>query len=925
MALSIGELAGYLTLDDSKFEQGLEGAKGKFEKTGGFLKEHGKKIGMAAGAAVGAAVVAGVAANIDIGKANDKLAAQLGLNAKRSEKAGKVAANLYRGAWGDSMEDVNNAVGAVMSSIDGMSRASGTRLEKVTAKAMDFATAFEIDVTRAAQVAGQMVETGLAKNATRAFDLLTAASQKVPAALREDLLDAADEYGQFFAGLGYSGEEAFALLVDASAKGMYGIDKAGDAIKEFTIRSTDMSTASKDAYKAIGLNARDMADKILKGGDDAKQATGKIIDGLLGIQNPSKRANAAIALFGTPLEDLNVKDIPKFLESMKGMSGSMDDAAGASKRMGDTLNDNFATRIEGWKRQASGFVQDGLMAIVAGFESGERKSGGFMGAMEELGAFIKNDAIPAIEDGANAVKKFGGWVKDNQTPIKIIAGVIATLLIPHYVLLGIEAMKSAGKAVKAWLIQQREAIKTVAKHVWATGVIVAKWAWLGAKAMLHAAKVAAAWVLSMGPIAWVIAAVVGLVVVIVKNWDKIKDIIGRGWAWVKDKTSSTWKAVTGSVKGAWETVKDKTKTAALWVLDKMLWFAERILGTMAKAFGWAPGIGEKLKAAHEKVKAFREDVNAEMDAIKDEDVKVRIMAGKEGKLYGDAYGGGGTLPAIAAGAAHGGGGGMGGAGLIPKVEAPMSPVRQATAQISHGIHADAMAQAERLADAMAKRANKNRSRGLGTAGAPGSVLPRGSYRVGMPYLGYPGHYGADYPAANGTPVYAPWPGRVTASYDLPGSNAYNSTPYRSYGRLVKIAYDNGYSSLFAHLSSRIGRTGRIGAGTMVGRVGSTGNSTGPHLHAEFSRSGSTINPARLGLFDTGGLARGAGLMVKGPRPERVLSNRQTEAFERLVARLDQSGGTGAAGLRPIVVHDKSGDPVRTAREVARQEMMAGVV
>lgn len=924
MALSIGELAGYLTLDDTKFEQGLEGAKGKFEKTGGFLKEHGKKIGMAAGAAVGAAVVAGVAANIDIGKANDKLAAQLGLNAKRSEKAGKVAANLYRGAWGDSMEDVNTAVGAVMSSIEGMSNASGKRLEGVTAKALDFATAFEIDVTRATQVAGQMMSTGLAKNATEAFDLLTAASQKVPAAVREDVLDASDEYGQFFATLGYDGQQAMAMLVDASEKGMYGIDKAGDAIKEFTIRSTDMSTSSKGAYKAIGLDARDMANAILKGGDDAQKATRKIIDGILGIKDPAKQGEAAIALFGTPLEDLNVSEIPAFLKSMRGTSKSMDDTAGASKRMGDTLNDNFATRMEGWKRQASGFVQDGLMAIVDGFEKGEGSGKGFDGFLSDLGATMKNDVIPEVENAAEKIKKFGGWVKDNQTPIKIIAGVIATLLVPHYALLGIEAMKSAGKAVKAWVMQQGAAIKTVAKHIWATGVIVAKWAWLGAKAMLHAAKVAAAWVLSMGPIAWVIAAVVGLVVVIVKNWDKIKTIVGKGWDWVKDKTSKTWNAVAGSVKGAWETVKDKTKTAALWVLDKMLWFADKILGTMAKAFGWAPGIGEKLKAAHEKVKAFREDVNAEMDAIKDEDVKVRIMAGKEGKLYGDAYGGGGVLPAVAAGTAHGGGG-MGGAGLIPKVEAPMSPVRQATAQISHGIHADAMAQAERLADAMAKRANKNRSRGLGAAGAPGSVLPRGSYRVGMPYLGYPGHYGADYPAANGTPVYAPWPGRVTASYDLPGSNAYNSTPYRSYGRLVKIAYDNGYSSLFAHLSSRIGRTGRIGAGTMVGRVGSTGNSTGPHLHAEFSRSGSTINPARLGLFDTGGLARGAGLMVKGPRPERVLSNRQTEAFERLVARLDQGGGTGAAGLRPIVVNDRSGDPVRTAREVARQEMMAGVI
>lgn len=852
MALSIGELAGYLTLDDSQFEKGLDGSKKKFEGTGSWLKENGKKIGLAAGAALGAAVAAGVAANINIGAANDKLSAQLGLSAKESGRVGKVAGDLYRNAYGDSIEGVNEAVGAVMSSIKGMSNASAKDLEGVTAKALDFATAFEIDVTRASQVAGQMITTGLAKDAAEAFDLITAASQKVPAALREDLLDAGDEYGQFFAGLGYDGQQAMAMLVDASEKGMYGIDKTGDAVKEFTIRSTDMSKASGEAYKTIGLDMGDMANAILAGGDKAQGATQKIIDGILGIKDPARQAEAAIALFGTPIEDLNAQEIPKFLTSMKGMSGSMDDSAGAADRMGDTLNDNFKTKMTEWKRSAEGFIQDGIMAMV-----------------------------PALEKGAEKAKDFGRWVGENEKPIKIVAGIIATLLVPHYILMGIEATKAAAKTVKAWLVQQGAAIKTVAKHVWAAGVVVAKWAWMGVMAMRHALKIAAAWLISMGPIGLIIAAVAGLTLVVIKNWDKIKKIIGDGWAWVKSKSVDTWRAVRSAVSGAWDSVKEKTRSATLWIADKVLWMAEKMLGAMATAFSWVPGLGDKMKSAHEAIKGFREDVNAEMDKISNEDVKISLRTQAIGKLspkdFAMQFGGEGG-----AGKSHGGhGGGHGGPGLTPHVSAPRSEVRSAAGVVS--------SQARLAATLQAREISKHLARNY-TLGTKGKVLPRGAYSVGMPYLGYPGHYGADYPAPTGTPVYAVAAGIVSRALSLTSS----------YGKHAFLEHAGGRQTRYAHLSSLLVRAGEsVRAGQRIGSVGSTGNSTGPHLHYEDRVNGSPRNPANLGIFDTGGLARGAGLMVKGPKPERVLSPYQTEFFEKAMA----AAVARPNGERPIQIEN----------------------
>ena len=317
----------------------------------------------AALAGVGALVAAGFAEALDQSRLSSKLAAQLDLTAGEAARAGGVAGDLYADAYGDSFETVNSAVGSVMSSIDGMTEASAGELKGATAEALNFAEAFDIDVTRAAQSAGTAINSGLAKDATEAFDLMTAASSRVPAQLREDVLDAADQYGQFFTTLGYDGGEAFSVLVDASKKGVEGIDKAGDAIKEFTILSTDLGSGDVlAAYDTIGLNAHDMANAILAGGDTAQEATQKIITGLLDIEDPSAQAAAAVGLFGTPLEDLNKADIPDFLGALAGASGSMDDFGGAAARAGEKLRDNAGTQVEAFRRS----VQQDLVDFLGG-------------------------------------------------------------------------------------------------------------------------------------------------------------------------------------------------------------------------------------------------------------------------------------------------------------------------------------------------------------------------------------------------------------------------------------------------------------------------------------------------------------------------------------------------------------------------------
>lgn len=94
------------------------------------------------------------------------------------------------------------------------------------------------------------------------------------------------------------------------------------------------------------------------------------------------------------------------------------------------------------------------------------------------------------------------------------------------------------------------------------------------------------------------------------------------------------------------------------------------------------------------------------------------------------------------------------------------------------------------------------------------------------------HKGLDISASSGNPVIAAASGTVVKSY-------FSS----SYGNYVVISHGGGVMTAYAHMTRRLVSVGqRVAAGQQVGTVGSTGNSTGPHLHFEVYVGGSTVNP-----------------------------------------------------------------------------------
>lgn len=105
------------------------------------------------------------------------------------------------------------------------------------------------------------------------------------------------------------------------------------------------------------------------------------------------------------------------------------------------------------------------------------------------------------------------------------------------------------------------------------------------------------------------------------------------------------------------------------------------------------------------------------------------------------------------------------------------------------------------------------------------------------------HFGVDVRMDIGDPVYAAFAGVVRI--------AKKSTDY---GNMVLIRHDNGLETLYAHFSQLLCYIGQhVTAGDIIGLAGSTGRSTGPHLHFEVRFKGEKINPNKLVHFPSGSL------------------------------------------------------------------------
>ena len=362
------KIPGYFKGLGSRIAGQFKGLGSKLKATiSGALKSAVAGVGVGVGLNLSSAIGDSFSKALNSGAAIGKFKASLGEFGEEGAKLAKSAGDLFTKGYADSFDEVATVVGSLKRVVAEDLDAPG--IEKLGGQVISMGEAFGGAGEDYVRLAGQLKEQGVTDSVQQGLDLLTVSFQKLPSEIRGDLSDAVSEYSVFTSALGLTTEESFSVLTDAAGRGQFALDKTGDALKELQIRATDMSANSVAAYEAAGLSAEDMAAQVLAGGDQARSAFGDIVDGLLGIKNPTEQANAAIALFGTPLEDLGVDQIPTFLEGLQNMENGMSDVEGAAAKLDEAVTNNLAGKFTALRRGAmKKLVQFMNATLVPAFE-----------------------------------------------------------------------------------------------------------------------------------------------------------------------------------------------------------------------------------------------------------------------------------------------------------------------------------------------------------------------------------------------------------------------------------------------------------------------------------------------------------------------------------------------------------------------------
>lgn len=304
--------------------------------------------GAVAGLAGGAGLLAGFSQAVTADAVGAKVRAATAGAVGITEDLGSVAGAVYANAFGESLPEVGEAVTQVAAGLGRFTTGSASEIQGLTENVLTLADVMGTDVGESIGSVQALIVSGLAPNATAALDLIAGGLAKLSGPARDELLSALNEYSIYFANLGLGGADAMSLLTNAVGGGNIAVDKAADAIKEFGIRAIDGSQGTAGAFEQIGLDAREMGNKIAAGGPTAQVAMRKIAQAILGVEDPIIRNQAAVGLFGTQIEDLGgASGLQDLLSAISQESDTFEGSMGA---MGDAAYDSFGSVATGAMR-----------------------------------------------------------------------------------------------------------------------------------------------------------------------------------------------------------------------------------------------------------------------------------------------------------------------------------------------------------------------------------------------------------------------------------------------------------------------------------------------------------------------------------------------------------------------------------------------
>lgn len=382
----------------------------------------------------GIAAVAGTAAIeatkylADLGdtynSAINDIAAGTGLVGEELEGMSEVLKDVYGSNFGESMEDAAAGITAVYQATGLTDEA----LAETTKGAYALADTFGYDVAESARAAKAMM-TNFGISGEEAMGMIAAGAQN-GLDYSGELIDTVNEYSVQFAKLGFTADEMFSVFQQGADSGAWNLDKVGDAVKEFSIRSIDGSKTTTEAYKALGLDAEEMMALFAAGGEDASIAFQGVLAALMDMDDQVQRDALGVSLFGTQWEDLGTEAMTALL----GMESGAYDTEDALNKITSVKYDNINDAMEGIKRQA----EVSLLPMATTVANAFMEIAPIIGDLfEELGPIIEQttkDMMPFVTeflDGAiDLIRKLLPYILDLANSLMPILMDLASQLLP---------------------------------------------------------------------------------------------------------------------------------------------------------------------------------------------------------------------------------------------------------------------------------------------------------------------------------------------------------------------------------------------------------------------------------------------------------------------------------------------------------------
>lgn len=337
-----------------------------------------------------------------------------------------LASSAYGAGLGDDYESVLATTTSLMAVVD--LEPGSPEAERLLKGQQSITDAYGVDPGMLSLVVGVSMEVD-GRTAREVQDTITAALEATAPGARDELVEAMHEYVPRLAGTGMTAEMLAAVLADSSDMGTYAVDKTGDSFAEAAGRISTGDDAALGALEAAGLNPADIRGRLLAG--DAT-AWSDINNGLLDIEDPAARAQTAMELYGSPMEELGPGQIDDYLEAWSKME-ALDSEGATNELMGALTSGEGADATKMMRALSGAFIDIGnavapiltpvfnLIALLAKPIAVVATGAGVLGILKRIPGFGKQGA-GAVKGLSGAFSGLGGVLRAH--PLMALAGIV---------------------------------------------------------------------------------------------------------------------------------------------------------------------------------------------------------------------------------------------------------------------------------------------------------------------------------------------------------------------------------------------------------------------------------------------------------------------------------------------------------------------